>query len=383
MDLVTSAAETGRAEPPEAADVGFAARAGAWGVLAGTLITTAGISWDVQWHVSVGPDTFFTLSHLALYSGTTIAGIASLVMVLLSTSAQRAGRSWPRAAGGTPVRVFGGTFTAPLGYLISGIGAASFLLYGLLDLWWHSLYGFDAVLNSPPHVALFLSISTTMVGSVIVFAAAHDRRWGQLGTIVAIPVLITFAPICANAFSGLPLPFDPTIAGVVFFAAMLPIIGAGILRRPGTAIGIAVVLGALQGFLWWFSPWASAAYAASVGLPLRDGLTPQPPEVPGAIPMFLIVAAAAVELLLWQGRKRGYDGKTVLLVAGAVSGLIIAASIPLQQVLINPTSAITGSAVVALLIAGVVFGALGGFLGSRFTAMLRALAPVTAIKEAR
>jgi hypothetical protein len=36
--------------------------------------------------------------------------------------------------------VFGGTFTAPLGYLISGIGTASFignasfLLYSLLDL---------------------------------------------------------------------------------------------------------------------------------------------------------------------------------------------------------------------------------------------------------
>jgi hypothetical protein len=28
--------------------------------------------------------------------------------------------------GGTPVRVFGGTFTAPLGYLISGIVAAAF-----------------------------------------------------------------------------------------------------------------------------------------------------------------------------------------------------------------------------------------------------------------
>jgi hypothetical protein len=75
-------------------------------------------------------------------------------------------------------------------------------------------------------------------------------RVGQVGTIVAIPVLITFAPICANAFSGLPLPFDPPVAGVVFFAAMLPIIGAGVLRRPGAAIDIAVVLGALQGFLW-------------------------------------------------------------------------------------------------------------------------------------
>jgi hypothetical protein len=93
--------------------------------------------------------------------------------------------------------------------------------------------------------------------------------------------------------------------------------------------------------------------------------------------MFLIVAAAAVELLVWQGRKRGFDGKAVLLVAGTGSGLIIAASVPLQDALVNPTSTVTGSAVVALLVAGIVFGALAGFLGSRFITMLRALASVT------
>ena len=77
-----------------------AARIGAWVVLLGTAITTIGLSWDIQWHVEVGPDTFFTLPHLFLYSGSAVSGIASLVMVLLATSAQRAGRTWPRWAGG-------------------------------------------------------------------------------------------------------------------------------------------------------------------------------------------------------------------------------------------------------------------------------------------
>ena len=47
-------------------------------MLAGTLMSLIGTSWDVQWHVDVGPDTFFTLPHLVLYSGSAIAGIASL-----------------------------------------------------------------------------------------------------------------------------------------------------------------------------------------------------------------------------------------------------------------------------------------------------------------
>src|SRR3979411_2356173 len=130
----------------------MAARVGASVVLLGTIITTLGISWDVQWHKTVGPDTFFTLPHLALYSGSAIAGIASLVMVLMATSAQRAGHPMPRTVGGTPIRLLGGTFTAPFGYLIAGVGAALFLIYGLLDLWWHSIYRFDAGPDNPSHV---------------------------------------------------------------------------------------------------------------------------------------------------------------------------------------------------------------------------------------
>jgi hypothetical protein len=364
---------------PRSADVGVAPRTGAWIVYLGTAITTIGISWDIQWHVDVGPDTFFTLSHLALYAGSALSGVASLVMVLMATSAQRAGRPLPRTVGGTPVRVFGGTFTAPLGYLISGIGAALFLLYGLLDLWWHSLYGFDAVLNSPPHVALFLSISATMVGSIITFAAARARLWGRLGVVFAVPILITFAPITANALSNLPLPLNPVVAAVILFSTMLLIIGTAVLHRPGAGFAIAVVLGGMQAFLWWFSPWAAEAYAAATGLPLRDGLTAEPPQLPSAMPMFLIVAAAAVEGLFWLARNRNLDTRKVLPTAGAVAGLIIAATLLVQQVLTTPGAGMNAPALMIISIVGIVLGTLAGFLAGRFTTMLRALAPAAEV----
>ena len=353
----------------------MAARLGAWVVLLGTIITTLGISWDVQWHKTVGPDTFFTLPHLALYSGSALAGIASLVMVLMATSAQRAGHPMPRTVGGTPISLFGGTFTAPVGYLIAGVGAALFLLYGLADLWWHSIYGFDAVLNSPSHVALFLSMSITMVGSIAIFATARDQRWGQLGIVLAIPILITFAPITTNAFSNLPLPLDPTIVGIIFFSSLLLIIGAGILRRPGGAIAIAAALGILQAFLWWFSPWATLTYAAAVGLPLREGLTPQPPDLPSAIPMFLLVAAAVVEGLFWMIRTRDLNARKVMPLVGGVTGLIVADTFPLQQVLTDPTATFSAATIAIIGIAGILFGVLAGFLAARFITMLRALAP--------
>jgi hypothetical protein len=216
-----------------------------------------------------------------------------------------------------------------------------------------------------------------MVGSVIVFAAARDERWAQIGLLIAIPILITFAPVTTNAFSNLSLPIDPTIAGIIFFSAVLLVTGAGIMRRPGAAFGIAAVLGVLQAFLWWFSPWAAHTYAAAVGLPLRDGLTPKLPELPGAIPMFLIVAAVVVEVLFWLTRNRNLGAKIAFLLAGGAAGLVVAATLPLQQVLTDPTASVGPTTIALLAILGIVLGSLAGFLSGRFTTMLRAVAPAT------
>ncbi|WP_228001828.1 hypothetical protein [Nocardia australiensis] len=361
------------AAPTSTSDNSTAARIGAWVVLFGTAVTLVGLSWDIQWHDDVGPDTFFTLPHLLLYSGSALAGFASLAMVLITTSAQRAGRPVPRM-GGTPIRVFGSNLTAPLGYMVAGAGAASFLLYGLLDLEWHSIYGFDAVLNTPSHVALFLSIWVTMIGSVMVFASHRDQLWGRIGIVLAIPILITFAPFPTNALYNLQLPVDPTIVGIVLFGPLLLILGAAVLARPGAAVAIAASLGAMQVILWWFSPWAAHTYASAIGLPLRDGLTGRPPALPAIMPMFMIVAALAVEGLFWLVRTRGYDAKKIVLVAGAVAGVIVAVTFPLQLNLTHASSHITIGEVALIAILGIPLGLLAGFLGGRFTSML--LTPV-------
>ncbi|WP_338757222.1 hypothetical protein V7968_21910 [Nocardia vulneris] len=352
-----------------ASDSSAAARAGAWGVLAGTAVTLVGLSWDIQWHNDVGPDTFFTLPHLFLYSGSAISGFVSLAMVFLATAAQRAGRPVPRL-GGTPIRVFGSALTAPLGYMIAGAGAALFLLYGLLDLEWHSIYGFDAVLNTPSHVALFLSITLTMIGSIIVFAAHRDHRWDRLGIVAAVPILITFAPILAQALDNLDLPVDSTILGVLFFGPLLLVLGAAVLARPGAALAIAVALGVLQGILWWFSPWAAEAYADSIGLPLRDGLGARPPSLPAIMPMFLLLAAAGIEALFWSVRTRGFDARKVVVLAGGFAGIVVGVTFPLQLQLTHFFSGVGPGDVLISTALGLPLGLLAGFLAGRFVRML-------------
>lgn len=378
-DTTVRAAPTANtATAATASDNSIAARVGAWGVLLGTVVTLGGLSWDIQWHNDVGPDTFFTLPHLFLYSGSAISGFASLAMVLVATSAQRAGRPVPRL-GGPAVRVFGSNLTAPLGYMVAGAGAALFLLYGLLDLEWHSIYGFDAVLNTPSHVALFLSIMLTMIGSIIVFAAHRDHGWGQFGIVLAIPVLLTFAPIPVQGLDNLDLPVDSAILGTVLFGPLLLVLGAAVLARAGAAIAIAVALGVMQAILWWFSPWAAETYASAIGLPLRDGLTSREPALPALMPMFLIVAALAVEGLFWLARTRGYDPNKIVMVAGLVTGVVVGVTFPLQLKLTDIVSGIAVGDVVFIALLGVPLGLLAGFLGGRFTRML----PAPATKDLR
>ncbi len=381
MESVPESTPTGPDRPPPPGRPPrpqSAGAAGAYTVLAGALMSLVGTTWDVQWHVDVGPDTFFTLPHLVLYSGSAIAGIASLAMVLRATFAQRAGRPADPTVGGSPVRVLGGTFTAPLGYLVAGTGGALFLLYGLLDLWWHSLYGFDAVLNSPPHVALFVSISLTMVGGVIVFSAARAQRWGRIGLILSIPVLMTFTPITIYAFDGLSLPIDPRLAGTVFFAVCFVLMGAIILRRRWVALSIAAVLGILQLFLWWFSPWAARSYADYVGLPLRDNLRDIPPELPAAMPMFMLAAVLVIEALLCLGRGRGWSVRRLPQLTGAAGGVVVSLSMLVQTSMLRGGAgggpmgrpATSATAMLTDAILGLAFGALAGYLAARFAVLL-------------
>ncbi|MGO1056183.1 hypothetical protein [Crossiella sp. CA198] len=344
-------------------------------VLGGSVLSLTGLTWDIQWHSDVGPDTFFTLPHLLLYSGSAIAGIASLVVVLLTTAAERAGRTVDPIVGGRAVGVFGRTFAAPVGYLISGLGAASFLLYGLWDQWWHSLYGFDAVIASPPHIGLLLSVAITMVGTVMVFATARHQRWGLIGGLVSLAVLFGFSTVITIGLGQIPTgPVEPLAAGTAFLAALILILGARLLDRPGGALGVAAVLAALQAVFWWFSPWAARVYADAIGLPVRDYVDGVP-DLPSLWPLSLLVVGGLVELLLGVTRRGGNLRRAGWL-AGGVAGLVVGGLAPVQTVLLRSLPLPGADVLIATAVAGLVLGAVGGFLAVRFGGMLRQLAPV-------
>jgi heme/copper-type cytochrome/quinol oxidase subunit 4 len=270
------------------------------------------------------------------------------------------------------VNVFGRTFAAPLGYLVSGVGAATFLLYGLWDQWWHGLYGFDAVISSPPHIGLLLSITVTMVGAVMVFGTAREQRWGAVGAIVSAAVLLAFSMVTAIGLQALPAgTVNAVNVGAAFTSVLIVVMGSRLMDRRGGAIGLALVVAAFQAVYWWFSPWAAEVYAGATGLPMRDYVE-NAPVLPSMIPMCLIVVAAIIEV----------TRRLPIFLVGGVAGLIVAGCAPLQSAWIYGRSLAPTTSIIVTAGLGVVFGALAAFLGKRFGEMLRQLAPMQEAHDA-
>ncbi|MEV8633090.1 hypothetical protein AB0395_15665 [Streptosporangium sp. NPDC051023] len=350
-------------------------------VLLGAAFSLSASSWDIQWHIDVGPDTFFTLPHLFLYAGSALSGLASLTVVLMTTAARRADRAVDATVGGRAVRVFGGTFAAPLGYLISGTGSAGFLLYGLFDLWWHSLYGFDAVIASPPHIGLLLSISLSMVGAVMVFAAAWGHRWARLGVVLALTVMLAFSLVATQGLVELEGGvIDAITVGITFLTVLVVFTAAGFLRDTRLVLGFGAVFATLQALLWWFSPWATRAYAVAVGLPLRDYVDVAP-LVPSQMPMSLLAAAGLAQGVTWVARRRGWPERLVAPLAGGLIGMFVTICGLVQSSVVYQYPLPSAVELTPTIVTGALIGVLAGFLGRRFGVMLRAMVPATTVRD--
>jgi hypothetical protein len=124
--------------------------------MAGALLVVAGaaavlgVYWDDAWHTDIGRDSAWIAPHLLLYGGVAVVGV-----VIGAWGVRNLART--RSLSGT-VRY------RPL--LFSGIGAVAVLAAAPLDAMWHSLYGRDAVLWSPPHIVVVFA-STTMVTALL------------------------------------------------------------------------------------------------------------------------------------------------------------------------------------------------------------------------
>ena len=144
------------------------------------LVFQAGAYLDLWAHVH-RPDleTFFTPWHAVLYSGF-FAVAAVTVAPLLQRRAP--GRSWNTAL--------------PAGYDLSLIGVVVFLLGGVLDMLWHTVFGIEVDLEallSPSHLVL-------AIGGALMFTGPLRAAWKRSSQVMSWPAVFSMC-LLLSAFS--------------------------------------------------------------------------------------------------------------------------------------------------------------------------------------
>ncbi len=368
-----------RASDPSLARIRVIAAAG---FLGGVVLALLGFAWDVQWHTDVGPDSFFTAPHLVLYGGIAISGVTCLAMVLLTTFYARRGAA--TALDGATA-ILGGRFRGPVGYIVGGFGALFFLLYGGLDQWWHTLYGFDVTLVSPPHIGLIFSIMVSMAGCLVALAWHVRAARGKIqvalasaGCALAAAVLVMFiTPTLTDLFPWLifgGVSWPSSVIALLYPATILLVVV--IVRQPwaGTLFGLMFTL--LNLVLVAVVPAITRDYAASIGLFLRDN-TSGAAIVPGLTPTFVLAAGIIVDLIVGLGRRQGWRVGITVPLAGAAAALalrLVEPNLPLyqpslsappeiQQRIAEITAAVSTSSLILAPLLGAVAGWFGWLLG--------------------
>ena len=168
-------------------------RVALWGSVATKLVGAWGLSWDIQWHMTIGRDSFWIAPHLMIYS--------SVVLGLLFAWGVLA-YEWRRGIPSTR------------GFLLAGLGLVLVVLAAPIDDLWHRLFGLDVTLWSPPHLLALIGSAVSTLGCLLIAVEVYPvRSWtGRAALLLA----------GAQLYGGIRVTLDPswilayTYAGVLF-----------------------------------------------------------------------------------------------------------------------------------------------------------------------
>src|SRR5437762_991017 len=272
-----------------------------FGALAVTSASIGG-AWDVSWHRSIGRDTFWTPAHLAIQACGVMAAIICGYLMLVNTFARSQERKAQKAAS---VSVLG--FRAPLGAFIAAWGGIAMITSAPFDNWWHSAYGLDVKIVSPPHTLLILGIRAVSVGVLFLILAAMNRAMSDDSlsgeeTYKILQRLFLYVGgliVSGQMFFLIEYTWDVQLHSVIAYIAMgiaLPLVFA--------------MLSQASRYKWAASSTAAVYMIFAIAEILMLPLFPAQPKlgpvfnpvthlVPAKFPILIIVPALALDLL-WQ-----------------------------------------------------------------------------------
>jgi hypothetical protein len=153
----------------ERAGSGTRHRVALWALLGGKLLGAWGLTWDIQWHLLIGRDTFWIPPHVMMYAGVTAGFLVALTVLALDTARASSGAR-PRGT----ITVLG--LTSTRGVHLAAWGMALLLLAAPIDDLWHRLFGLDVTLWSPPHLLGLLGSAINTVGTLVIATEVYPGR---------------------------------------------------------------------------------------------------------------------------------------------------------------------------------------------------------------
>jgi len=226
-----------------AAATPLVARAGLWMLFAGHFIATWGTQWDVQWHLTIGRDSFWIAPHVMTYSGVSLIVLTS-AGVLAWTTLRGAAAPGPRA-----LRVFGLTGTP--GYQLAAWGIVLTVVAAPIDDLWHRLFGLDVTLWSPPHLLGLVGALVNAAACWLIAGEAYPPRSAARVAALVVAGGLVYGGVALGILPGVRTAY--THGGFLFFtypmlAALLvppPLIATARLsgRRLAPVLVVLVVVG--------------------------------------------------------------------------------------------------------------------------------------------
>lgn len=255
-----------------------------------------GLHWDIAWHRAIGRDTFWSPPHVLEQVAAAVAGLFCGWRVLytsfLGTDADR----------GRAVR-FWRVFYGPLGAWVCIWGTIAMIASAPFDDWWHSAYGLDVEILTPPHVFLLLGMVTVQLGAMLMMlteqnAAEQVPRRTRLLFAASMGLIVLMVATMVYAETGLPnMQHSPTfyqISAALFPAFLVAVARGGKGRWPATTAALTYML-VLMVLNWVLVQVPATPMLAPIYNPV-DRL------VPPGFPILLVVPALAIDLLLRRAR---------------------------------------------------------------------------------
>jgi hypothetical protein len=264
----------------------------AWTSLLAAACFSAGLYWDISWHLTIGRDTFWTPAHLLIQFGAVIGGCAAAIIIFGTTFSRSAD---PRDSS---VRVLG--LWGPVGAFLCAWGAAAALISAPFDNWWHNAYGLDVKIISPPHQLLGVGIESINVGGIIMMVGALNRAEGAMRRHLQWIMLTVGGLITVNGMMG---RLEVTDRAMMHHAWMYLWLAIGIpfvletVARATRMPWARTAMAALYTVFFILGVWIFPLFSAEPKLaPVYQRITHM---IPLGFPVLLLAPAIALDLL-WQ-----------------------------------------------------------------------------------